>query len=595
MTKFDELKERFPNLIPIQELRSNVSIVELAIQYGYEPQRHKGQSRPVLEHPAYKDTIIIKNPRDASQQIYQRAGDFTDSGTIIDFIRNRLSTVFSTFNRPGEHEFKNITSVLYDYLRIDPSHVVQNRKAATFLEADNGHKQQFAKEQFDIRALDPENYLIKRQIAPQTVERPEFATKVVAQITYFNPATGTTENYPTVKEHPERKYLQFTNVAFPYYNGLNSEITGLELRNENVKLHALGSDRLGSVFISNAPPKAERFFIMESAIDALSHQQLRSIQGDNAFNSVYFSTGGQLTPQQVSTITRYIGSFEKSQDWTINLGFDNDIKGHRFDLLFAQQLVASKYPMSSTVGGLNRYNYLLPEEAVYRPIQEALLSRIAAYNINLHAQFTRTDQDLLGKTELSSQQFIISRGGNQIAVSIPDSSPALSNFTKDLLELTGMSQRIKVTKALSKDFNEDLVREVNRNEKYRYSLTDASGNTITYGNTATIMARTVNHLRNSVESDGLSNTFIIYERQPFGFRQEQAKVNIKNGQTVSATQSSEFDRQIQTEKKERVLGLKESVAGPAQEKSALDPENRPPLGQSPQPRSGDDEPKRKIR
>jgi hypothetical protein len=64
----------------------------------------------VLEHPHYKDTIIIKNPQDASQQVYQRAGDFTDSGTIIDFIRNRMTTVFSTFNRPAEHEFKNITA-----------------------------------------------------------------------------------------------------------------------------------------------------------------------------------------------------------------------------------------------------------------------------------------------------------------------------------------------------------------------------------------------------------------------------------------------------------------------------------------------------
>jgi hypothetical protein len=39
MTKFDELRERFPNLIPVQELRANVSILELATQFGYVPQR----------------------------------------------------------------------------------------------------------------------------------------------------------------------------------------------------------------------------------------------------------------------------------------------------------------------------------------------------------------------------------------------------------------------------------------------------------------------------------------------------------------------------------------------------------------------------
>ncbi len=595
MTKFDELKQRYPNLIPVQELRSNVSIVELAIEYGYQPQRHKGQSRPVLEHPAYKDTIIIKNPKDASQQVYQRAGDFTDSGTVIDFIRNRLSTVFSTFNRPGEHEFKNISSVLYDYLRIDPNHVSQNRKITAALSQDAGPKQPFTKEQFDLRALENTNYLTSRHIAPETLNRPEFINKVVAQVAYFNPKTGHTEDFQTAKEHPERNYLQFNNVAFPYYNGQTNEITGLELRNEKIKLHAPGSDRYSSVFVSNPPSSTERFYVMESAIDVLSQQQLRRISGDDKFNAVYFSTGGQLTQQQVSTIARYINTFPKAENYTINLAFDNDASGHRFDLQFIQQLAATKFPMSSTVGSSNRISYLLPEEEAYRPVREGLLARAESFNQNVRAQIVLSDSDPLGKKELIEQQITIGSNGKKFALNIPESGSALSAMSKALLELTGLNVRIVITKACGKDFNEDLVREVNRNEKYRYSLTDDSGKTITYANTATTMARTVNHLRNSVESDGMSNTFTVYERQSFGFRQERAKVKIINGQTVSATQSPEFDRQIQTEKKERILSPKESVAGHAQEKIALNPENKPSLGQSPQPRSGDDEPKRKIR
>ncbi len=579
MTKFDELKLRYPNLIPVQELRSNVSIVELALQYGYEPQLHKGKSRPVLEHPAFKDTIIIKNPQDASQQVYQRAGDFTDSGTVIDFVRNRLSTVFSLFNRPGEHEFKNITNVLYDYLRIDPNHINQNRRVTASI-SNGGPKHQFAREQFDIRPLDSDNYLTKRQIAPETLQRPEFTNKVVAQVAYFDTVGGHTESFLVAKEHPERKYLQFTNVAFPYYNGTSNEVTGLELRNENIKLHAPGSDRYGSVFVSNTPPKAQNFYIMESAIDALSHQQLRSIKGDKEFNAVYFSTGGQLTTQQVDVITRYIGKYDKAPDWSINLAFDNDAKGYRYDLQFIQQLIATKFPLSPTVGGVNRVSYLLPEDDAYKPIRDGLLNRVDNFNKNVQAQFVPSEADSLGQKELTNQQIFISISGKQYALSIPESCPALTLMSKTLLELTGLNERIVVSKAASKDFNEDLVRDIKQNEKFRYSLTDETGQDVYKGTVATLVNRTLNHLKSQVEAEGLSKVFIVSELQPFGFQKPQAELRVENGQTIRFDLKPEFQQQLSIEKNQR--------AHQPQEKQPLNPESRPSIGQAPERRPDDD-------
>ena len=459
MTKFDELKERFPNLIPAQELRANISIVELAVQYGYRPQMQKGKSRPVLEHQDYQDTIIIKNPQNAAQQVYQRAGDFSDSGTIIDFIRNRLSTVFSTFNRPGEHEFKNITSVLYDYLRIDSNHINQNYQIINKLTKSN-IKQSFTKEQFDIRPLENDNYLNQRHIVPQTLERPEFAGKVVSQITYFDPKSGHTDNFLTAKEHPERDYIQFTNVAFPYYNGQLTEMTGLELRNKNVKLHAPGSDRTNSVWVSNPPPKTAHFYVSESAIDALSQQQLRNLAGDDKFDSVYFSTGGQLTPQQVDTIAHYVGSFKKTDTWQIHLTFDNDAKGLCYDLQFIQQLAVATFPITPTVGSNGRVAYLLPEQDTYRSIRDTVLERIECFNKDVQAQFRQSDSNLLGYKELSAHLISVSRAGQQIQISIPEACAPLTAFTKLLLEVTFLGQRIVLSKSLSKDFNQDLTLKI---------------------------------------------------------------------------------------------------------------------------------------
>lgn len=579
MTKFDELRERFPNLIPVQELRSNVSIIELAVQYGYEPQAHKGRSRPVLEHPGYKDTIIIKNPQDATQQVYQRAGDFTDSGTIIDFIRNRLSTVFSTFNRPGENEFRNITNVLYDYLRIDPDHIVQNRKVTPKL-IDPSIKQPFTKEQFDLRPLEKDNFLNTRQIAPQTLARPEFSNKIVTQIAYFDPSSGHTESFLTAREHPERKYLQFKNVAFPYFNGQSMEITGLELRNEKIKLHAPGSDRFSSVFVSNPPPKTERFYVMESAIDALSHQQLRSIKGDDQFNAVYFSTGGQLTPQQVNTITRYIGSFPKTDNWSIQLGFDNDNKGHRFDLQFIQQLTASKFPMSPTVGGINRVAYLLPEQETYRPMREAILDRIELFNKDVQAQFVRAEGDVLGQKELSSQLITVGRAGEQYQISIPEMSASLAVMSKLLLEVTSLDQRIKLDKACTKDFNQDLTREVMLGEKFRYAIRDESGQVLMNGNSPVLLARALQSRKSQAEEEGATRNLNLSERQPFGFLRPHVDIKIEKGVTIKATQTPEFGEQLQADRRERNINQQPDET--RQEKKALNPENKPPIGQIPQ-------------
>lgn len=575
MTKFDELKERFPNLIPVQELRSNVSIIELALQHGYEPQLHKGKSRPVLEHPGYQDTIIIKNPQDPAQQVYQRAGDFTDAGTIIDFIRNRLSTVFSTFNRPGEHEFKNITSVLYDYLRVDPNHVSQNRKAAVKL-AEPVVKQPFTKEQFDIRPLEPENYLNKRHLAPETLSRPEFAGKVITQITYFDPKAGHAESFLIAKEHAEHNYLKFSNVAFPYYNGQSTEVTGLELRNEKVKLHAPGSDRYSSVFVSNPPAKTDQFFIMESAIDALSHRQLRSIQGDTRFDSVYFSTGGQLTPQQINTVSRYIGSFEKGDNWQLSLGFDNDAKGHRYDLQFIQQMAAVKFPMSPTVAGANRIAYLLPEQEAYRPIRDMLLDRVENFNKDVQAQFVRSQADSLGQKELTGQLITVGRAGQQIQISIPESCAALSAVNKLLLDATGMSHRIRIGKAEGKDFNLDLEREVKLGEKFRYTIADETGKLVLNSDSAINGARTMQQKRHQGEGEGANKTFTLSERQAYGFQRPHVVVKLEEGVCIKSTQTTEFSQQLTAEKQQH-----QQPGERRQEKQALNPENKPLIGQLP--------------
>jgi hypothetical protein len=228
-------------------------------------------------------------------------------------------------------------------------------------------------------------------------------------------------------------------------------VTGLEIRNDNVKLHAPGSDKTFSVFVSNLPPKAEQFFIMESAIDALSHKQLRNLRGDTKFNSVYFSTGGHLTREQVNTITQYINTSTKIPAWKINLAFDNDAKGFAYDLQFIQQLLATKFPLRSVSVEKNKIGFALPTQETYRAFREDLLNRIEAYNEMILGQ----SSILLNANATESTYLLISidQTTDQLVLSLPEANLPLSYFTKSLLELSGLNKRICINKSTSKDFN----------------------------------------------------------------------------------------------------------------------------------------------
>ncbi|RCR67129.1 hypothetical protein DUE52_23760 [Larkinella punicea] len=569
MTKFEELKQRFPNTIPVPELRANVSIIELAVQYGYEHLTHKGRSRPVLQHPGHGDTIIIKNPQDASQQVYQRADDFSDSGTIIDFIRNRLPTVFSVFNHPGQHEFRNVTNVLYDYLRVDPVQVARNRKIIP-TDTDSS-KQTFAKELFDIRSLEKDNYLLKRHIDPRIIQSPEFAGKAVTQVSYLNPETGRTEGFLTAKANPDRKYINFSNVAFPYYNGLTAEVMGFEIRNENLKQHAPGSDRYTSVFISNIPPKPQRFIVMESVLDAMAHKQLQSVNGNDAFDSVYFSTGGQLTQEQTNTISRYVSALDKSDDWKIILAFDNDAKGHRFDLMFVQQLVAPNFPTSPTVATANRVGLLLPEGAAHGPIREALIGRAESFNNTIRSQIENADGDEISRKELSSQLINIATLNNQqVALHVPETMTAMGAISEALLELTGFGKRIEVVKSCSKDYCEELKTHMAETKRYAYTVTSESGESAYNTNSAITAQRTLIMLQHQHTGDKQNKTFQLMLSQPDGWYKQQAYLEIKNGKVVKAVEQPEFKKQVLQEKRERsekVQGKDQSINEPVQQKS----------------------------
>ena len=70
--------------------RGQVSIVQIAEYLGYIYNKSKGKIRPQYEHPN-GDKVIISNPDDNNRQVYFNRDGSNDKGSVIDFIRMRLS------------------------------------------------------------------------------------------------------------------------------------------------------------------------------------------------------------------------------------------------------------------------------------------------------------------------------------------------------------------------------------------------------------------------------------------------------------------------------------------------------------------------
>ena len=96
-----------------QDFRNEISIIELALSVGYKIRKKDGLKWPVLKDDISGDKIIIVNPKSTSNQGYFNPQDTKDKGTLINFIKNRLGSIFPYLN--GKSEAGNINAVLYNY------------------------------------------------------------------------------------------------------------------------------------------------------------------------------------------------------------------------------------------------------------------------------------------------------------------------------------------------------------------------------------------------------------------------------------------------------------------------------------------------
>lgn len=439
-----------------QEYRNQVSIIELALHAGYEWQPKKGKTLPVLYHKGFDDHIVIKNPNDSANQVYFRTGSYSDRGTLINFVSNRLTACFSQFNNPNRSPAQCINDVLKDYLGILPERKQSVKKLENFIHQsfrEAGTEKEFSLEHYKLSQLPAKNYLTQdRFLLPDLLASPQFAGTVATQRFYF--AEGKPVSLGGSEKSPNGERI-LENIAFPYIPGDGEPINGLELRTATFKSHAAGSDRSHGIWISNPnETPTQRIVVGESAIDLLSFRQLEISTGLHPqADSRYASIGGSLSLENLTTLAKFM---DKSTQ--LVFGFDNDDKGARYSLTALTAL--SKDSLALTQASQQGFVALqIPSVTLQQPF----LRLIEEHNRAMQTYMPQTTSEV--SADLTKTMFHWRKDTTVPTLEIPLNTALLNTVNNQLIQHGQFTHSVGIIRPRGKDFNEDLKAEQLRQVK----------------------------------------------------------------------------------------------------------------------------------
>lgn len=475
------------NQLSFQDFRNQVSIIELALHAGYEWQPKKGKTMPVLYHAGFNDHIVVKNPHDSGNQVYFQTGSYSDRGTLINFVSNRLTTCFGSFNSPARSPVQCVNDVLNDYLGIVPERKQSVKKLEDFIHQsfrEAGTEKQFSLEHYKLSQLPTKNYLTQeRYIFSELLNSPQFLGTVAAQRIYFDDGKPV---FLAGNEKPPKEEKVIENIAFPYRPGDGEAINGLELRTATFKSHAPGSDRSHSIWISNPNEMPTRRIVVgESAIDLLSYRQIEISTGLHPqADSRYASIGGSLSLDNLTTLAKFMDASTQ-----LVFGFDNDDKGARYALTALTAL--SKDGLAMTQASEQGYVAL----KVPLPALQRAFSRL----IDDHSQAMQTYMPSRATGELrediTKSMFHWRKDAKIPTLEIPINTTLLNTINNQLIQQGQFSYSVAIARPRGKDFNEDLKAEQLRQVKRPILVVNPDKNQIIH------RAKTEENVRQYIEKE----------------------------------------------------------------------------------------------
>lgn len=432
------------------QVKKDINLVDLVLTLGY--QHHRAQSGSDGEqskfhrfdykgNPRLDQVIIYKAP--SGDYLYFNRADDRDKGSVIDFLKNRIENprIAGIVATPGKNVWVSIMDNAKRFLSLpaaERSVSPQLQQRIEPVQRGEGYIPEFLRKTLPLTDM---RYLTSRDITSETLASPLFAGRIL--------------NYLHEGISKGGQPYQVVNTAFPQL--YKDNIVGLEIKATIFKEQAVDSLNSAALWLSNTTTKTTTLVVAESAVDALSHYQLKQ-----PTNSLYASVSGQLTDNKVAEIKRLV---ENQNLRTVKLAFDNNLQGHLFDTKLISGLSRPNTPMS-----IERTQPSLLTVSLYsvqdEPVSK-LLQATKAYNQRVVDEYLKVaGQEAASSPTLDSELIKLSRlGDHRYQVHVPKRLETLAFFNQALINAFPMVARLELEKSRATTWNAQLKEQVQSPEK----------------------------------------------------------------------------------------------------------------------------------
>ncbi|MBC6992186.1 toprim domain-containing protein, partial [Hymenobacter sp. BT491] len=304
----------------LDRFKRDIDLVDYAQRQGYTI---KKESRRGDWHHLVKDDEHVIVTRKGDHQVYLNTGDDRDAGSIIDFaktrggdghglnlgqVRQQLREYLDGAPAPAR-QYATQYATPPDTAQLSSLPVGDPEEAAR--QAEEERRTRLIAEVLGVKKeLTDRSYLHGRGITDATLDSPAFQGRIF-----------------TAQQNEHR------NTAFPLYN--ENGLASVEQKNEHYK--SLLPLPKNGIWVSHPTDgkdtPVERVVLSESAIDSLSHFQLK--HGQDPKNTLYIATSGTPTEAQVALIQRVI---DKQEPKEVVLANDRDAGGRQFNINYLNEL-----------------------------------------------------------------------------------------------------------------------------------------------------------------------------------------------------------------------------------------------------------------
>ena len=245
--------------IPYSELKSRVSIMDVAAELGYKLDIKQGRKFPVMvktDGSGRKiDSIVICNPGNNDRMgFFRHKGG---KGDVVNFVRENQNEL----SRFGNSTYR----ILAHFAGAETS---QLETSAKWTE-ENKNAKPFSLDSYSIETLKGREFLMEQLFKSRKIH--------LSTVKVFSENLMRVSHWQESKREGQDRWMAI-NLGFPYRVPGSSDIVGLELRGYNFKSKAAGSNSTDAVwsidFTHGNPQNVTAVYFAESPYDLMAMYQL---------------------------------------------------------------------------------------------------------------------------------------------------------------------------------------------------------------------------------------------------------------------------------------------------------------------------------